>query len=113
MSTKFNYNIIGGFSKLISNSQRHLKYNELLSYVDLDYFNGNSYLKVGFILSGITKPSYFWTKGQQRYNRTKFMKHKLVKQGYDKTKTESEIMYELGYNKIYNCGNLIMKYNKI
>jgi len=33
------------------------------------------------------------------------MKHKLVREGFDLTKTENEIMSSRGYNKIYNSGN--------
>ena len=34
------------------------------------------------------------------------MKHKLVKEGYDKNKTEDEIMTERGFYKIYGIGNI-------
>ena len=54
----------------------------------------------------ITPPNYWWQKQQKRYNREQFQKHKLVEKGYDPNKTETEIMYELGYTKIYNSGNL-------
>jgi hypothetical protein len=29
----------------------------------------------------------------------------LVKEGFDKNKTEREIMEERGFNRIYDCGN--------
>ena len=38
---------------------------------------------------------------------------KLVKQGHNKSKTEKQIMLELGYNRIYDVGNLkfLKKFN--
>ena len=56
--------------------------------------------------SHITKPGYYWVKGNKKYHRYNFTKQKLIKMGYDSNKTENEIMYELGYNKLYDSGNL-------
>ena len=39
-------------------------------------------------------------------HRFNFRKDKLIKEGYDKTKTEKQIMMEKGYNTIYDCGSL-------
>jgi len=40
-----------------------------------------------------------------RSHRFNWRKNKLVEMGYDKNKTEEEIMLELGYKRIYNGGN--------
>ena len=40
-----------------------------------------------------------------REHRFNWRKQKLVKMGYDKEKTENEIMLELGFWRIYNAGN--------
>ena len=39
-------------------------------------------------------------------------KDKLVKEGFDRNKTEMEIMNERGIHKIYDSGNLKYQYNK-
>lgn len=41
-----------------------------------------------------------------------FRKDILVKHGYDVNKTESEIMAERKYLKIYDCGNKLFEYKK-
>jgi hypothetical protein len=40
------------------------------------------------------------------------MKHKLVKEGYDKNKTEDQIMLERNFTKVYGVGNLIYDWKK-
>jgi hypothetical protein len=40
-----------------------------------------------------------------RFYRFKFRKDILVKEGFDKNKTESQIMIDRGYYRIYDCGN--------
>ena len=47
-----------------------------------------------------------------REHRYKYRKSELVKQGYDINKTEKEIMFERGVNRIYSCGNYKYVYDK-
>ena len=42
---------------------------------------------------------------QFRENRFKYRKDVLIKEGYDSTKTEHQIMKERGINRIYDCGS--------
>jgi hypothetical protein len=46
-----------------------------------------------------------------RKHRFAFRKDKLVKEGFDPSLTEYEIMTNNGYNRIYDCGSL--RYCKI
>jgi hypothetical protein len=43
-------------------------------------------------------------------SRTKFTKKILVEVGYDPSKTEDEIMKDIGYLKIYDAGHRIFKW---
>ena len=40
----------------------------------------------------------------KRENRFKYRKSELIKQGFDKEKSEHEIMLERGIYRIYDCG---------
>lgn len=44
----------------------------------------------------------------KRYHRYNFTKHSILSKhkDLDKNKTEWQLMYELGYNRIYDCGNM-------
>jgi hypothetical protein len=57
--------------------------------------------------------TYFHKDFGLRLNRFNFRKDILVKQGFDKNKTEHQIMKERKYYRIYDCGNLkFIKINK-
>jgi hypothetical protein len=104
--SKLNTTVIGGASKLFSFFIK--KYNPIsvISYANRDWSRGNVYEKIGFNFVGMTEPGYFYAKGKRRFSRSQFTKHKLVSDGADKTKTESTIMKERGYMKIWDTGNL-------
>ncbi len=103
---KLNTKIIGGASKLFSNSG--INYN-IISYCDRRYFTGEIYKVLGFNLIGKSKPNYYYVKDNNRYSRIKFQKHKLkdLLENFDEELTENENMYRNGYNKIYDCGMLV------
>lgn len=54
----------------------------------------------------ILKTFPFLIKEINKYHRFNFRKDVLVKEGYDKEKTEFQIMNERGFFRIYDCGNL-------
>lgn len=117
---KLNTIVVGGFSKLLKYFIYNLSNNikKIISYGDLDWLNieNNVYNKNNFKTIKITEPSYFWITNGLRYNRQNFQKYKLIKQGFDKNKTENEIMLNRGYLKIFNTGNMKFIYeieNKI
>ena len=70
------------------------------------------YEKNGFNLEKITSPNYTWSIHQNRYNRVNFMKH-IISTDDNKDLTESEIMHNRGYFKVYDSGNVkyIKTYN--
>lgn len=110
---KLNSNVRGGFSRLLSNIIKELNLANLISYCDLRYSNGNSYLKNNFRLSEITEPNYYYfnNKKDRLYHRSLFQKHKLTNlNSYNIKKTEKEIMLDEGYNLVYDCGQLKFKY---
>ena len=69
--------------------------------------NGKSlYDKLGFKIIGVSKPNYYYIINKIRMNRFRFRKDKLVKEGYDKNKTELQIMTERKIYRIYDSGCL-------
>ena len=110
-ATKINTQVIGGFSKLL----RHFRKNNsgsIVSYADRMHSNGNVYEKNGFTLHHVNRPSYHYVKRGSDIleNRQKFMKHKIAN-GPDDTRTEFEIMTDLGYHRIYDCGTITYVYD--
>lgn len=106
-ATDNNLKVVGIASKLFKFATKHFNFNHIISYADIRYtdFYKNVYEKIGFKLTSQTNPNYFWCKNDKRHHRYTFTKHKLVSDGHDKTKTESEIMHSLKYYKIWDCGH--------
>ena len=42
----------------------------------------------------------------------KYQKHKLIEAGFDKNKSEHQIMLEQGIYRIYDCGTIKFKYTR-
>jgi hypothetical protein len=99
----------GELSRLI----KHSKIQDLISYVDLRYFNGSGYEKAGFKLESKSSPGYIYVKDSEILKRYQCQKHKLAKllgDKFDPLLTEEENMSLSGYYKIYDCG--MLKYKK-
>lgn len=101
---KKNTIVIGGLSKLVKRIQ-----GKIISYCDLRYSDGKGYLSANFKFSKHSNPNYFYLKNNQRYSRIQFQKHKLSKvlESYDPNLTEWENMQLNGYDRIWDCGNLV------
>ena len=102
---KLNTTITGGFSKLLKYFISNYQPKSILTFSDNRYFNGEVYNKNGFKYIGETKPNYWYIVAHKREYRFKYRKDVLVKDGYDISKSESQIMSDRGINKIYDCGN--------
>jgi very-short-patch-repair endonuclease len=102
--------VIGGASKLYKFFIKIHNPSYILSFANRDWSVGNVYNKLNMIFKEYTSPGYFYSKGKQNYHRYKFQKHKLVKLGYDKNKTEYEIMTEIGYYRVWNTGNIVYEW---
>ena len=109
LCSKLGYNVIGGVSKIMKYFIEKYNPREMITYASFDISNGNAY-DIVFERVSLTKPGYYWSKGGKKYNRFNFTKHKLVKMGFDKNKTENEIMHELGYYKVFDSGNIKFRY---
>jgi len=105
------YHVVGGLNKLFKYFVYNYKPAKIITYQDLDWGYSNLYEKLDFKLEKITDPGYFYVVNEIRENRFKYRKDQLIKEGFDKNKTEHEIMLERGYYRIYNSGNL--KWNLI
>jgi hypothetical protein len=103
-ASKLGTTVVGGFSRLLKHFIRQYNPTRITSYCDIRLFEGEVYEKTGFKLYHISKPNYFYVVGSHRENRFKYRKDVLVSQGFDKSKTEHQIMLERGIYRIYDCG---------
>lgn len=83
------YNIIGGFSKLLKYFQREQPNKSIITYADRRYTNGNVYNRNGFKLLRIEEPDYKYISKDRRHTINVI------------TNDSS------GYLKIFDCGKLV------
>jgi hypothetical protein len=101
---KLNTTVIGGASKLFKYFLTNYNPKEIISYSDFSRSNGNMYNQLGFSLSHLSKPNYYYIVDGVRNHRFNFRKDKLVKEGFDSSLTEIEIMNSRGFYRIFDCG---------
>jgi len=103
------FNVVGGASKLIKHFQTTYHPTQIYSYSDNRWTNPNKnmYLVIGFSKTGTSSPGYFYTKNYlTRIHRYNFTKYHLKKLGADtENKTERQIMEEMGYTRVWDCGS--------
>ncbi|OHE77780.1 MAG: hypothetical protein A3F67_08045 [Verrucomicrobia bacterium RIFCSPHIGHO2_12_FULL_41_10] len=102
--------VIGGAGKLLKYFLKTYspKNNNIVSYSDKRWSTGNLYKQLGFSYLRTSLPNYSYYKGNEIISRYKAMKHKLadlVPYHYKPELTETEIMTNAGYLKVYDCGN--------
>ena len=117
--TKDNVRVTGGASKLFKKfiSEYHPVY--IICYSDNDFFTGETYNKLGFKLKSLGESiDYQWVKGTKSLSRYECMTNKLLEK-YPKYRNiniecsvEDYIMHDLGYSKLYRCGNSIWEYKQ-
>jgi hypothetical protein len=99
--------VVGGAGKLLSHFKRNYDWTEIYSYADKRWSEGDLYYTLGFEKSSDTPPNYWYVprgyyKREYRYNYTKY---KLIEQGFDANKSESVIMKERGFTRVWDCGH--------
>lgn len=100
---KQNTQIVGGASKLFKHFIKTQQPTEIISFSSNDISNGELYSSLNFEYVS-NSLSYWYVKNNIRYHRYNFTKSKLVEIGYDSSKSESQIMKELKYYKIFDSG---------
>ena len=98
--------VVGAASKLLKYFIRNSDATEIYSFADRRWSNGHLYEVLGFQKAQINPPNYFYIINDKRVNRFGFRKSELVKQGFDPTKSEAQIMQERGIEKIYDAGTI-------
>ena len=110
-ANKINTTVVGGASKLFKYFTHTYNPQYIISYADLRYSNGNMYKQLGFKLKHISAPNYWYTQDcVNLYHRMNFQKHK-IKDWLGSTETEK--MFNAGYRRIWDCGNMVFEWNLI
>ena len=107
---KLNTNSFDSASKIFEYFIKKYNPSEISIYSDRCYLN-NFYNGLGFKFIKKIQPNYFYVINDKRYNKYKYQKINLIKQGFDPNKTEHEIMLERKIYRIYDSGYLLFKWD--
>ncbi len=104
------YSVPGGASRLFKHFIKQFKPKQVISYADRRWSiksERNLYEQLGFKFDSFTEPNYFYVQGNKRINRFNLRKDILIKEyGCLSTQTEKEFTEQMGWPRIYDCGNL-------
>ena len=108
-ASKNGCNVVGGASKLLAQFSK-LNSGSVVSYADRRYSDGGLYEKLGFRKVGVSKPNYWWCKGDEKLTRYACQKHKLkniLGDAFDPELSETENMELNGWTRMHDCGNFV------
>lgn len=109
-ATLVNTVVIGGLSRLIKNIK-----GSLISYANRKYANGKGYNAIGMVQQQSSPPNYVVTtkNGLIVGSRYKFQKHKLdnLLDKFDPNMSGWSNIQANGYDRIWDCGNLVYTLN--
>lgn len=110
-ASKLNTTVTGAAGKLLSHFKEDMKgkLKTIITFADKRWSNGMLYINLGFVPTHESSPNYFYIINNRRENRFKYRKSELVKAGFDKNKSEHQIMLERGIYRIYDCGNIVFE----
>lgn len=113
-ATHQNYHVVGGASKIIKKFIREYNVKSIISFADRRWTlneNNNLYTKLGFKLVKVLSPDYTYYNSSivryKRFHKFGFGKSSLKKKYpeiYNDNKTEWEMMQEMGWDRIWDCG---------
>lgn len=106
-SVNYDYSVYGLAGKMLKYFKMNYDWNEIYTYADRRWSQGNMYEKLGFTFDKDTPPNYWYIVDKKIYHRFVFRKSELPKflKEYDEELTEWENMKLGGFDRIWDCGN--------
>ena len=115
---KAGYSVVGGASKLLKAFTSSHEYDEIFSFSDRRVSDGNMYEQIGFTKEKVIDLDYAYVIDGKRKHRWDFRKDRIKEKYphiYDASKTEYQMMLEMGVDRIWDAGKIryiINKYQK-
>ena len=98
----------GAFSKIVKYFQTNYKSN-ITTFADLRMSDGGLYKNNGWAIDNIQDPTYYYTDLKNVFHKFKFRKNNIKKIYPDiniEQNTEKQLMDELGYLRLWDCGKI-------
>jgi len=107
-ATHSNYHIQGIASRLLTYFQKNFSWQTIYSYADIRWSTGNLYHKLGFQLTKVNPPDYYYVVDNKRRHRWNYRKDilKNTLPNYNPTLTEYQNMLNHGIDRVWDCGTM-------
>lgn len=105
---KLNLTVVGGFSKLLNHFIKKFNPDDIMTYVDADWSDGQSFLSNGFKLMETMPLMEFWLNIQTGEREYPHLALKKLKKTMDIHMSETEknsFLHKHGYTEVYNSGS--------
>lgn len=103
-TNKLNINIVGSLKKLLNDFIQKYCPRKILKNEDIRWSDIYLYSDFDFKLIKYSSPDYWYMTNRHKHHKSKYVKDILIKDGYNKNKSEHEIMFERKIYRIYDCG---------
>lgn len=111
---KLNTQVIGGASKLFKHFMSNYEFENIVSFADRRFSNGNLYKTLKFDFKHYSTLNYWYFKDENKilFHRVNFQKHKLKDKlkTFDENLSEWENMKNNGWSRIWDCGNFVFEF---
>ena len=114
---KLNYSVIGGASKLLKHFEKTYNVSKIFSFADRRWTSAikkSLYDELGFVKTSFGEPNYWYLiEPMKRTSRYSYTKNEILRKfpDVDPNLSEWDIMLELGFDWIWDCGS--MRYEKV
>lgn len=124
LCTKKGMVVVGGASRLWMAFRREHPTASVISYANRRFSQGKVYRTLGFSLVKTTAPNYVYVRQEEvvdvavdvavdvvtRYQAQKHRLSSLLGETYDPDSSEFENMTRAGYERLYDCGNMVFEF---
>lgn len=115
MASKIGITVVGGAGKLLSLFRREYSPESIITYADKRISSGRAYKSLGFEEIRHTAPNYWYfhtNDTTKLYSRQTFQKHLLASKlaSFNAELSEWENMQANGYDRIWDCGNMVFEW---
>lgn len=105
---QLNTTVVGGFSKLLHHFIKIHNPDDVMTYIDNDWSDGQSFLALGFEISEKMPALEFWLNiktGEREYPHLVLEKHKVSASKITNESDRASFLDKFGYKKLYNSGS--------
>ena len=104
-----NFTIIDIANKMLNHFEQNYNPLKIIGNADRRWDECDIYYKLGFDIDHVTDIDYWYFKARKRIHKSNFMKDNLEK--FDESLSEYENMKNNGWDRIWDCGNIVFKKN--